>query len=40
MINEFCRKKNIKFISASILGVYGYVFNDFGDNFEVVDKDG
>jgi hypothetical protein len=45
-INNFCRKnKNIKnnfikFISADCCGPFAYLFNDFGDSFEVVDKDG
>ena len=40
MLNLFCYKRNIKFISADCIGVFSRVFNDFGDNFEVLDKNG
>lgn len=39
-INNFCRQSNIKFISADLLGPFSRLFNDFGDKFEVVDKNG
>ncbi|KRX07628.1 Ubiquitin-conjugating enzyme/RWD-like protein [Pseudocohnilembus persalinus] len=39
-INQICRKYNIKFIQADICGVFGQIFNDFGDKFEIIDKDG
>jgi molybdopterin/thiamine biosynthesis adenylyltransferase len=39
-INEMCRKHNIKFILADCKGVFFRVFNDFGENFTVIDKDG
>ena len=40
--NRRCRKASpqIQFISASIFGVFASVFNDFGDTFEVLDKNG
>ncbi len=38
--NNFCRQNGIKFISCDVLGCWSYVFNDFGPEFEVVDKDG
>lgn len=40
LINEFCRKKGIKFISADTYGPWCRLFNDFGDSFEVIDKNG
>lgn len=39
-VNKFCRKKGIKFINAECHGVFARVFNDFGDQFEVLDKNG
>lgn len=39
-INQFCRKRGIKFISADCHGVFSRVFNDFGETFEVLDKNG
>jgi len=39
-VNEFCRTRNIKFISTDVHGVFGRVFNDFGTEFEVLDKNG
>lgn len=39
-MNEFCRKYGKKFISTDCYGVFGRTFNDFGDNFEVLDKNG
>ena len=39
-INNYCRKNNIKFICANADGVVSRIFTDFGDNFEVVDKNG
>ncbi|KAL4506801.1 hypothetical protein ABPG72_001222 [Tetrahymena utriculariae] len=40
LINEFCRSRGIKFISADVLGPWCRLFNDFGDQFEVIDKNG
>ena len=39
-VDDFCRKKGIKFISADCHGVFSRVFNDFGDQFEILDKNG
>ncbi len=39
-VNYFCRSHGIKFIWTGLLGVFGYVFVDFGASFEVFDKDG
>ncbi|XP_025078407.1 ubiquitin-like modifier-activating enzyme 6 [Pomacea canaliculata] len=41
-INQFCRLCNpqIKFISADVYGVFGSIFCDFGDHFEVWDTSG
>lgn len=38
--NELCRKQNIYFVAASVYGVFGSVFCDFGENFEVIDTNG
>ena len=38
--NEFCRSKNIGFILSQALGVTGYTFVDYGDQFMVSDMDG
>ncbi len=39
-MNKFCRKHNIKFISCDVYGVFSRIFNDFGNKFEVLDKNG
>jgi ubiquitin-activating enzyme E1 len=39
-INAFCRKRGIKFICSDCRGVFSRVFNDFGDQFEILDKNG
>ena len=39
-INEYCRKRGKKFISADAHGVFTRVFNDFGDIYEVLDTNG
>ena len=39
-IDGFCHKNNISFIRADIKGVFGSIFCDFGEVFEVVDVDG
>jgi molybdopterin/thiamine biosynthesis adenylyltransferase len=39
-VNQFCRKRGIKFIVADCLGVFARVFDDFGEEFEVLDKNG
>lgn len=39
-VDRFCRKRGIKFICADCAGVFSRVFNDFGESFEVLDKNG
>jgi molybdopterin/thiamine biosynthesis adenylyltransferase len=39
-LNNFCRDNKIKFISADCNGPYARLFNDFGSEFEVLDKNG
>ncbi len=39
-INDYCHANNICFISASIPGLAGRVFCDFGDSFYVTDTNG
>ena len=38
--NQMCRKSNIIQIGCDVVGVCGFVFNDFLDTFEVLDGDG
>lgn len=40
IVSQFCRKHKIKVISADCYGAFSRVFNDFGDSFEVLDKNG
>lgn len=37
---EFCHANGIKFIVAETRGIFGQIFCDFGDKFEIVDVDG
>ncbi len=39
-LNELCRRQGIAFIRGDIRGVFGSIFCDFGDAFNVVDMDG
>ncbi|CAF4299050.1 unnamed protein product, partial [Rotaria sp. Silwood2] len=39
-ISKFCRSNQIKFIIASTKGLFGQIFCDFGDNFQVNDMTG
>ena len=39
-INQYCRKNNIHFIVTDLQGPFAKVFNDFGDEFIVLDKNG
>jgi molybdopterin/thiamine biosynthesis adenylyltransferase len=39
-MNEICRKNGVKFIAADCYGGFCRLFNDFGDKFEVLDKNG
>ena len=40
LVNDYAREHGTKFISADVNGVFCRVFNDFGDEFEVIDKNG
>ena len=40
MINSFCRKNNKGFIYTSQFGFISFLFEDFGNNFMVIDKNG
>lgn len=39
-LNNACRSKNVGFIYAGNLGLYGFTFVDFGDKHMVHDKNG
>jgi ubiquitin-activating enzyme E1 len=39
-INQWCRAGGVKFVSAECRGAFCRVLNDFGDSFEVLDKNG
>jgi ubiquitin-activating enzyme E1 len=39
-MNLLCRKLGIKFIATESRGLCAGIFVDFGDNFEIIDKDG
>lgn len=40
-INQTCRNLNVKFLMVNVSGLFGWCFNDFGqDEFEVHDMDG
>ncbi|KAI8149195.1 ubiquitin-activating emzyme E1 [Fennellomyces sp. T-0311] len=39
-ISEICRANNIHFISTEVRGLFGRIFNDFGEKFEVIDSTG
>lgn len=39
-INNFCREKGIKFIYFDVRGPFARIFDDFGKDFIVLDKDG
>jgi ubiquitin-activating enzyme E1 len=39
-LNKFCRSKNVGFIYAGNLGLYGFAFVDFGDKHLVSDVNG
>ncbi|EFA76257.1 ubiquitin activating enzyme E1 [Heterostelium album PN500] len=39
-INEICHRNKIKFIASETRGVFGSIFNDFGEGFQVVDTNG
>lgn len=39
-LNKACHEKNIGFILAGNLGLYGYAFVDFGENHLIFDQTG
>ncbi|CAF4856887.1 unnamed protein product [Rotaria sp. Silwood1] len=39
-ISEYCRKCQIKFLNASTKGLFGQIFCDLGENFQVIDTNG
>lgn len=39
-LNNTCRTTNTAFINTSQTGLFGSCFNDFGNNFSVIDKNG
>lgn len=39
-INDYCHKNGKSFISADVRGAFTWIFCDFGDSFEIHDKDG
>ena len=39
-LNHICRASHTAFINTSQTGLFGSCFNDFGDNFSVLDKNG
>lgn len=38
--NEFCRSRNIGFVSSGNLGLYGFAFVDYGNEHIVFDTNG
>ena len=38
--NEYCHHNNIAFIAGDSLGLFGWIFNDLGNEFTCVDPDG
>jgi len=39
-VSKFCHDHGIYFIASNVYGVFGYIFSDFGKDFEVSDKTG
>jgi ubiquitin-activating enzyme E1 len=39
-LNKACREKNVGFIYAGNLGLYGFTFVDFGEKHKVLDATG
>jgi len=39
-INDYCHSKSIYFISGDVRGVFSWAFCDFGEHFEVFDRNG
>lgn len=40
LANQHCREAKVAFIAACIFGVFASIFNDFGDTFEILDRNG
>jgi ubiquitin-activating enzyme E1 len=40
IIDDYCRKHKIAFISADVRGLFGNIFCDFGENFTITDATG
>jgi Zn-finger protein len=40
IVNQVCREKGVKFIATDCYGGFCRLFNDFGQKFEVLDKNG
>ena len=40
VVDDFCRKHDIKFILAQTAGPFSQIFCDYGDKFTVVDTNG
>ena len=40
IVNYYWRQHSTKFINADVNGIFCRIFNDFGNKFEVIDKDG
>ena len=39
-IDEICAKQNIKFLFGANIGLFGFIFSNFGKNHTIIDKDG
>lgn len=39
-LDGYCRENDIRFISTDCYGPYARIYNDFGEGFEVLDKNG
>lgn len=39
-VDAFCRKRGIKFMAVDVCGPWARLFNDFGAQFTVLDKNG
>ncbi|KAF8463469.1 hypothetical protein BDZ91DRAFT_698380 [Kalaharituber pfeilii] len=40
LVNDYCNKNKIAFISADVRGLFGNIFCDFGENFTITDTTG
>lgn len=39
-LDEYCREKKIKFIYSTVLGLFGFIFSDFGKEHKIFDDNG